>query len=118
MDILRQFGLSIAFYTQALRSQSQNWQLPIHYKLGHAYIITLPTFVTCYKKSKLLRMQKRFTHPSQGKLFDIIKPVRSEKADRKLTKLLQYIAAAFEICAKYFITPFRCYITTPSPRRN
>lgn len=58
-------------------------------------------------------MHQRFMHPSPGKLFNLIKRAKPEKANAQLLKILQEISIACQACAPYTVPPFRFRTTIP-----
>lgn len=67
-------------------------------------------------KSELLKLQRHFDHPSDGKLMNLMKRARPDQADENTRKLLRDITRACETCQTFSKPPERFTVSFPSSR--
>ena len=107
LDFLRKERLLLNYLTNELESWDYNWQLPLTDKFGHVFVEWRRLSRVLYTKAELQRLHLHFFHPSVGKLFNLLKRARPERADTDVRQMLEEITKACEECRNYSVKPFR-----------
>ena len=85
---------------------------PLKYYKGHLYIVW-PTSVVLFTHRELLNLHRRFAHPSNTKLIELLKKACPDKIDEKTRKVLDETVARCNTCQRMTKEPFVFQVTMP-----
>eukprot|EP00171_Calliarthron_tuberculosum_P023868 IDg23868t1 len=80
-------------------------KVKLEFKLGHLYL-NWPSRVVLFSKSELLKIHRRFAHPSAEKLSNLLKRAKPEMFDKSTRKFLDEIVSHCQSCQRLAPKPF------------
>ena len=88
------------------------WKMPLIRKFGHMYLVWKPNEIL-FTRPELVKLHRHFRHPTEGKLWELIKRARPHQADEKTHKLLSEITKSCKTCQTFSAPPQRFTVSLP-----
>lgn len=89
-----------------------NWSLPLFYQAGHLSIPP-PSGNQLLTIVELIELYRQFIHPSDGKLYSLLKSAYAQQINEKITQMTQDITDNCEHCFEHSVPPFKLGASVP-----
>lgn len=106
LEIMRDHGLVLDYSEDVLKDRTKRWSLPITFANGHSFVGTT-NHIIMFTKPELEKLHLHFFHPSTGKLYNLLKRVKSDETYEIVRRSLDEITKACTTRAEYHSSPFR-----------
>lgn len=112
IDVLDAEGMVADNVENVLEHRKHNWRLPITRRGKHMYVIWNISQVM-YTRSQLKKMHMHFFHPSEKKLFNLLKRIDPEQTTSETLKIFDSISHACTTCTIHSSGPHRFRVSFP-----